>query len=333
MMRRTVWIGLLALGCGGKATTTEDGTPDRDPSADGGPCDEVVWYEDLDGDGYGVLDNSQVGLRCEPPPLHSLKNGDCDDRSSGVHPHAPEVCDGQDNDCDNIVDDDDASVTGQPAYYLDEDGDGYGDGPIVGRACVPPADHALLQGDCEDANPAVHPGISEDLEDGVDNDCDGLVDILGELSGQWTEVTGQSAVPDDPDCLSVWAVQGRARADICPTCDLAFWVDGTFDPAASVLHGEDCPAQDRSFGFALLDDAAGGFYLGLIEPPSGYYYYVRDYGYVLDDQYHLTPVPDVPVSWEDGVLSFEAGWIDNSTYWRGERVYYSDWWGFEGVVE
>ncbi|MBM4293274.1 MAG: hypothetical protein FJ138_19265, partial [Deltaproteobacteria bacterium] len=51
-----------------------------------------------------------------------------------------------------------------PVFCNDGDGDGYG----RGRDC--------LGLDCDDANPAVHPGVALDLCDGVDNNCDGLTD-------------------------------------------------------------------------------------------------------------------------------------------------------------
>ena len=42
----------------------------------------------------------------------------------------------------------------------DEDGDGY----------------TVDQGDCDDEDPAIHPGVDSDGCDGVDNDCDGQTD-------------------------------------------------------------------------------------------------------------------------------------------------------------
>ena len=51
-------------------------------------------------------------------------------------------------------------------WCLDHDGDGYGVGP-----------HCPKQGvDCDDDSAAANPGFSEELCDGVDNDCDGLTD-------------------------------------------------------------------------------------------------------------------------------------------------------------
>ncbi len=63
----------------------------------------------------------------------------------------------------------------QPECPDDQDGDGYGD---PGHADCPGGEET----DCDDGDPAVHPGAVEDCDDGVDNDCD-------------TQVDG-----DDPDC-------------------------------------------------------------------------------------------------------------------------------------
>ena len=59
--------------------------------------------------------------------------------------------------------------------YADADGDGFG-GSFVALGCPPVAGTAELSGDCDDLNASVHPGAIERC-DGVDNDCDGVVDF------------------------------------------------------------------------------------------------------------------------------------------------------------
>ena len=76
--------------------------------------------------------------------------------SGGVLP-TPEICDGNDNDCDGESDED-----GICSSSTDGDGDG-----------VSPRD-----GDCDDGNPSVSPDHPEICGDGIDNDCDTLVDGL-----------------------------------------------------------------------------------------------------------------------------------------------------------
>lgn len=60
-------------------------------------------------------------------------------------------------------------------YYPDADMDGYGDQAYPVEACLQPPGHIPQGGDCDDSNLDVHPGV-EELCDGVDNDCNGLVD-------------------------------------------------------------------------------------------------------------------------------------------------------------
>jgi hypothetical protein len=73
--------------------------------------------------------------------------GDCDDLNAAIHPGAPELCDGRDDNCDGIT----------PADEADADGDGF-------RIC---------QNDCNDSNPAIHPGAAELPGNLVDENCDG----------------------------------------------------------------------------------------------------------------------------------------------------------------
>ncbi len=60
-------------------------------------------------------------------------------------------------------------------WYADADGDGWGDADLEQRACEAPAGQVERAGDCDDADPSVHPEAEERC-DGLDDDCDGLVD-------------------------------------------------------------------------------------------------------------------------------------------------------------
>ncbi|HNU56885.1 MAG TPA: MopE-related protein [Flavobacteriales bacterium] len=94
---------------------------------------------------------------------------DCDDNDPAVHPTAAEVCDGVDNDCDGVVDED-------FIWYADSDGDGWGENGAGAVSCTDPGPGFVQQtGDCDDDDPLIHPGAQE-LCDGVDNNCDGITD-------------------------------------------------------------------------------------------------------------------------------------------------------------
>jgi hypothetical protein len=60
-------------------------------------------------------------------------------------------------------------------WYRDADGDGYGTADDRQEACSQPAGFEGGPGDCDDANPSIHPGASEDC-DGRDDDCNGGID-------------------------------------------------------------------------------------------------------------------------------------------------------------
>jgi MYXO-CTERM domain-containing protein len=93
---------------------------------------------------------------------------DCDDADPAIHPGAVDACDGIDDDCDG---------TDGPTWYRDADGDGHG-ADLSTIACTAPAGYVADRADCDDTNPEISPDVAESC-DGVDDDCDGLVDEQG----------------------------------------------------------------------------------------------------------------------------------------------------------
>lgn len=128
-----------------------------------------VWYRDADGDGFG--DANHPAILCASAPGYAPNAGDCYDQSAATYPGAAEQCDGQDNDCNGLVDDGLALST----WYRDLDGDGYGTAALVVENCYCPAGFVELPGDCNDFNPFVHP-FAPGNQTGLDNDCSGQLE-------------------------------------------------------------------------------------------------------------------------------------------------------------
>jgi large repetitive protein len=151
--------------------------PNASESCDGADndCDgetdeelELIWYADLDGDGFG--NGADSAVTCLPPEGYIDTEGDCDDTTPESYPDAPELCDGLDNDCDGEADEGVGFI-----WYMDQDGDGFGDLASTEEDCEAPSGHAQESGDCDDNDSFVYPEAAE-LCDYIDNDCDGDTD-------------------------------------------------------------------------------------------------------------------------------------------------------------
>jgi len=165
---------------------------------------ERPFYPDADADGFGALYGAVYQAQCTPIAGYTAQSGDCNDNLASVYPGAPETANALDDDCDGTVDE------GTTNY--DDDGDGWseaggdcddasiytypGKGEWFDRAdndCDGEIDEDIDDGDddgdfynewekdCDDANPLVATYLLEDPTDGIDNDCDMLIDEVDEL--------------------------------------------------------------------------------------------------------------------------------------------------------
>ena len=193
-----------------------DGETDEDDA-----LDAATWYDDDDGDGYG--DPAATRTACAEPDGATDNADDCDDRDGDVHPDADELCNGVDDDCDGEEDEDDAADAA--TYYLDGDGDGYGDAGTTTTGCALPSGYVRNSADCDDTDDAVNPGATEICDaDDTDEDCDGLAD------DDDASPSGTTTWYRDRDA------DGYGDSDTTRTrCDL---------PSGYVSEGEDCDDTD-----------------------------------------------------------------------------------------
>ena len=218
-----------------------------------------TFYRDADGDGFG-----DPGFReeaCSPSDGFVDDNTDCDDTRPSINPDAPEVCDAfdRDEDCDGLIDDADDDVTGRTTWYVDADRDTHGVTDTTALACEQPEGFSATADDCDDTNRAVNPSAREVCGDGIDNDCDGLIDGADEAPDvSWYADTDGDGF-GDPDAYLSEACDdpggGSANDGDCDDTDSAVFPGATevwYDGIDSDCDGWSDFDQDRD-GFDSLD--------------------------------------------------------------------------------
>ncbi|MBT3219421.1 MAG: hypothetical protein HN348_10045 [Proteobacteria bacterium] len=203
--------------------------------------DAVIWYLDRDLDGFGRSNNTSLDcLQPAPKPSGAQwvdSDGDCDDNDLDIYPGAKEWCGNSvDDDCDGNIDEDDAVDVS--VWYLDSDGDQWGANTTAEQACVEPTtDHVALGGDCDEADVAINPGADEVCGDGVDNDCDGLI--------------------DDASAVDALTWHQDADGDGYGSTDVSAQIVGCTGYVGMIVIGGDCDDGDETI-FPGADEWCGG---------------------------------------------------------------------------
>jgi MYXO-CTERM domain-containing protein len=172
--------------------------------------------------------------------------GDCDDSDPAVFPGAAEAtCDQVDNDCDAATEDN-----------PDDDGDGV-------LLCGPDGLPGTGDEDCDDADPATYPGVSEVNCDGTDNDCDG-----GTFDDPDADADGVGLCTGDCDDNNAAMFEGNPEV-----CD---GLDNNCDGHVGEVY-EPVPPNTQNFAierirgnkFLMTSDVELGRIGGLLEAPGG----------------------------------------------------------------
>ncbi|MCP4916825.1 MAG: hypothetical protein GY913_07850 [Proteobacteria bacterium] len=197
---------------------------------DGIDNDCNCWIDDVDGDGDGYpnFDDSEYdpysdpvveSMFCDPEEVGDcLDDGEIDGVTAvEINPGATEVpYNGVDEDCDGVD-------------LCDVDMDGY--------------DSELCDGgnDCNDDNELIHPGAADEngAADGIDNDCDGIIDSPDRDGDGW--------MVSDGDCDDQNAEVNPAVEELC---------DDFLDNNCDGFYNENCDYP------ALTASAQGGSILG-----------------------------------------------------------------------
>lgn len=157
------------------------------------------YYLDADGDGYPTeltqADDCMGQNQSYLPAPDSSEGWDCQDKNAAANPGMTEICATSfDDDCNGLINNQEGqNVSGSIAFYLDKDDDGYGGSSQQAvYYCDPaPEGYSKFNTDCNDTEASLNPGVPE-VCDGIDNDCDGLIDDGVPQYVYYTDLDGDS---------------------------------------------------------------------------------------------------------------------------------------------
>ena len=215
-----------------------------------------------------VLDRDQDGFTEE--------NGDCTDDDTNIHPDVIEKCDEIDNDCDGLIDMDDFPVQ-STTYFVDNDGDGFGDNNEEGAwrpdACPATTGASTIdRWGCPDRD---GDGASDpQIQAGWLPHPAGLADAFPDDSSQWRDLDGDGygdePIGTDPDrCKETPGTSTEDRFGCTDTdgdgwsnlgdrfpMDVTQWFDADGDGYGDNSWGnmpDSCPEASLADGISLLD--------------------------------------------------------------------------------
>ncbi len=273
-------VFILALG----ACSKDSGSGDDD-----GDAGTPTPLADADGDGYAV-------------------DEDCNDADAAIYPGATEVCDQVDNNCDGIADEGFPMET----YYPDQDGDGYGDDGGAVTSCASPDGYVSQNGDCDDSDAGVNPAATEEVCNGVDEDCSGMTNDHPDQDGDGYDICAPEVPSSDGlevDCDDASSQTYPGASESCDEVDND--CDGVVDEDLElVTYYRDADADLHGDPDDTVEACA---------PPPGYVSEGDDC-----DDTDATVFPGAPEVYQDGTDSNCNGYSDYVVTVSGTGPGFSD---------
>ena len=231
-----------------------------DGQIDEGLTPRTPWYADADGDGVGA---GAATLACVAPPGMVAATGDCAPDDPARYPGAPERCNGVDDNCNNSADegvlaDTDVAGDDHPRFPCNTHLPGLcGMGSFQ---CAPSGPGGVNARTCL----SLHPPAARDVCNGLDDDCDGVID-------------------ERPDCGGPRYLVGTPD-----THAGAFWLTSSSKLFTQCQKSLRTAGHDEPFTGANVQGGDAGYHVIYFEPADGGTWDLSRYDLTLDPSFTAT---------------------------------------------